>query len=126
MADPVLTPEEHSILKDVKQVLGVEVENDSFDLDIKLHINTALFAANQLGLGPKYGYRITGPENTWGEFIQDYRVDLEAVKTYIALKTQLIFDPPDMGYFVNLRQEQIKELEWRLVLQVESLEEENG
>lgn len=113
---------ETSIFDDIKQMLGLELDNESFDVDVRTHLNTALFQANQLGIGPKSGFRVHGREEEWVEFIQDYRMDLEGVKSYIYLCVKLIFDPPDMGYYVSLMEKQRDELAWRLVVQAESLE----
>jgi hypothetical protein len=57
-------------------------------------------------------------EAVWGNFIGD-RIDLEGVKTYVYLKTRLIFDPPQVSYLMEAIKEQIKELEWTLTHQIE-------
>ena len=41
-----------SILTSTKKLLGIEDDDTSFDLDVLIHINTALAILNQLGVGP--------------------------------------------------------------------------
>lgn len=107
-----------SILTSIKKPLGIEEEYEQFDQEIILHINSALMTLTQLAVGPKEGFIIENKFPTWKDFIGN-RKDLEAVKTYVYLKTRLVFDPPQMGYLIDAITKQITELEWRLNVQVE-------
>lgn len=40
--------------------------------------------------------------------------DIEAVKSYVALKVKLLFDPPQSSTVMEAVKNQISELEWRL------------
>lgn len=108
-----------SILTSIKKLLGIEEEYEHFDTDIIIYINAAFMNLNQLGIGPSTGFMIEDKTSTWVDFIGN-RTDLSAIKTYVFLKTRLIFDPPQMGYLVDAITNQIRELEWRLNIQVES------
>lgn len=101
-----------SILDTVKKLLGIDPGYDAFDTDVIIGINSALMALNQLGVGAE-GYRITGRDETWEEFL-DERTDLEAAKTYVYLKTKLAFDTPTNSFVVDALQKQIDEYGWRL------------
>lgn len=101
-----------SILNDVKHTLGLMPEQTAFDLDITMHINSAISTLTQLGVGPVNGYTIEGPNNQWDEFADDPR--LNAVRSYIFLKVKLVFDPPDTGFVVAAIERQIQELEFRI------------
>jgi hypothetical protein len=114
MDEPVI---KSSILTTTKKLLGIEEEYEHFDQDITVHINSALFNLNQLGVGLA-GFSITNKEDAWEDFLEE-RKDLNAVKTYVYLKVKLVFDPPQMGYFVDAIKDQCKELEWRLNVQAE-------
>lgn len=46
-------------------------------------------------------------------------VDFQLVKSYLYLKTRLIFDPPDTGVLHEAMERQITEFEWRLNVQAE-------
>ena len=45
---------------------------------------------------------------------------LDSVKTYVYLKVKLVFDPPLNSSLMDSFERQIKELEWRLNVEVES------
>lgn len=108
-----------SILTSIKKLLGIVEEDTNFDTDIIIYINSALFNLNQLGVGPSDGFYISDKTSLWSDFITT-RKDLEGIKTFIYLKTRLLFDPPQMGYLVDAIKGQITELEWRLNVQVEN------
>jgi hypothetical protein len=102
-----------SILTDVKKTLGLAADYTAFDLDVTLHINTALSTLTQLGIGPDEGFMITDASDDWEDFIGD-DARLNSVKTYVYLRVRLLFDPPASYHFLTSYKEQIAELEWRL------------
>ena len=107
-----------SILISVKKILGIYEEDTSFDTDIIMHINTVFMILRQMGIGPSKGYSITGKYEYWSDYIKDLSL-LESVKTYVALKVRLIFDPPASSTMVEAMNRTISELEWRLNAQVD-------
>ena len=107
-----------SILTSIKKLLGPTEEDTSFDVDITMHINSAFFRLNQLGVGPSEGFFITDKSKTWEEFLAS-RKDLEAVKSYVYQKVRLMFDPPQSGFLVEALKESIKEFEWTINVQAE-------
>lgn len=108
----------NSILISIKKLLGIQEEDENFDTELIININSVFTILNQLGLGPLNGFAIEDKKNEWFEFIDD-RKDLNAVKSYIYMRVRLMFDPPQMGYLVSSIQDQCKELEWRLTAQME-------
>jgi hypothetical protein len=110
-----------SILTSIKKLLGLEEDYESFDQDIIMHINSVMFILNQLGIGPSNGYFITDKSTTWDDYLNNLTL-IEAVKSYIYLKVRLLFDPPQTGPLVEAIERQIKELEWRLNVQVDPVE----
>ena len=104
---------EESILNSTKKILGVDPSYEVFDLDIQTHINSAFSTLNQLGLGPEEGFAIDDETAVWQDFLQDDK-RLNAVKTYVYLRTRIVFDPPTTSFHLEAVKEQIKELEWRL------------
>jgi hypothetical protein len=108
-----------SILNTIKLALGVEADYNGFDTNILLDINSALSNLNQLGVGPKEGFIIKGESETWFDFLGD-SIQLESVKSYILHKVRLSFDPPSNSFLIDAIQKQIQELEWRLMVQVDS------
>lgn len=107
-----------SILISIKKMQGIAIEITHFDPDLIIFINGALFALNQLGVGPTTGFTITGVDETWTNFLGE-RKDLEAVKTYVHLKVRLVFDPPSNSFLVKAIEDQIDEYEWRICNQAQ-------
>ena len=110
-----------SILNTIKKMLGMEADYKAFDTDIVVCINGALMELNQLGVGPEECFVIEDEGEEWDEFIGD-SMDFEAVKTYIFLKTKLVFDPPSTSFGIEAIQRQLDRLEWRLNVQAEEKE----
>jgi hypothetical protein len=111
-----------SILTSVKKVLGLAEDYEIYDLDIAMHINTALSTLTQLGIGPEDGFAIEDKTDTWDDFLQGVgsRARLNGVKTYVCLRVRLVFDPPATSFAIDSFQKQIQELEWRLNVQREN------
>lgn len=107
-----------SILKSVKKVLGLPEEDGPFDQDVILFINGVFSTLADLGVGPDAGFSIADSSPTWDTFLgADPR--LNSVKTYMYLRVRMLFDPPGTSFLMNAMQEQIKEHEWRLNVQME-------
>lgn len=114
---------EESILTSTKKILGIAEEYEAFDLDIITHINTALTTLNQLGIGPSQGFEIEDASAVWEDFFgTDSRFN--SIKSYVFLRVRTLFDPPTMGYLVELNNKQILEFEWRLSVLRDDKEEE--
>ena len=109
-----------SILDTVKKMLGIDAEDISFDLDITTLINPIIYALAQMGIGPSTGFIVINKDNTWTEYIGSSPLNLEGVKTYIYLKTKLIFDPPTNTTTIDAMNNTLKELEFRMMLEVET------
>lgn len=107
-----------SILQSVKKGLGVPEDDDGFDPELIMYINSALMILTQLGIGPLGGVIISGPEETWTSVIEG-SYELELVKTYVILRVRLMFDPPSSSFVLDAIKNQIAEFEWRLNVQVE-------
>ena len=78
-----------------------------------MHINSVLMILRQMGVGPQEGFGISDATATWSEFCQN-RADIEAVKSYTALKVKMLFDPPQSSSTMEATKNLISELEWRL------------
>ena len=104
---------EQSILTSTKKVLGIAEDYTAFDLDIITHINTAFSTLTQLGVGPAAGFAIEDNVAVWTDFYAD-DLQYNAVKSYVFLRTRMLFDPPQTSYLITAMEKQIQELEWRL------------
>ena len=109
-----------SILDTIKKMLGIDTEDVSFDLDIITLINPIIYTLAQMGIGPSTGFIVVDKNNTWNEYIGSSLFNLEGVKTYIYLKTKLIFDPPTNTTTIDAMTRNAQELEWRMMLEVET------
>ncbi len=113
---------EDSILETIKKQLGIDPAFKNFDPDIILAINSALNTLTQIGVGPDYGFVINGPDDTWSSYLND-NILLEQVKAYIFLKVKLMFDPPTSSVVMECYKNMINDLEWRLNVQEDYIEE---
>jgi hypothetical protein len=104
---------EDSILKTTKKLLGLGDDYTPFDLDVIIHINTALSTLHDLGIGPANGFAISSESEKWVDFLGD-DPRMSPAKSYVFLKVKHIFDPPTTGYLVQAHADIMKELEWRL------------
>jgi len=102
-----------SILNMTKKVLGVAEDDDSFDIDIIMHINTVFTTLHQLGIGPVDGFMIEDDTKKWEDYTTG-DANLNAVKSYVYLRVRLLHDPPSTSFAIDSMQKQIVELEWRL------------
>ena len=108
-----------SILTSVKKIIGISEEDESFDTDLIIHINSVLMILNQLGVGPEDGFSITDKSAVWTDVIGDNKF-IEAVKTFVGLKVRLIFDPPTSSAVLDSINKTISELEWRINVMAEN------
>lgn len=102
-----------SILDSTKKVLGLADDYTAYDVDILMHINSVFSTLNQLGIGPEDGFAIEDSSVTWDTYLEG---DLKknSVKTYMAARVKMLFDPPTTSYLIAAMEKQIIELEWRL------------
>lgn len=108
-----------SVLNTIKKMLGLAADYTAFDTDIIVFINGVLMTLHQYGVTPKEGYKITGPDEKWSDFLPSDKL-LEAVKTYIFLKVKIVFDPPTSSYVLTAYQSQADENLWRIKEQIEA------
>lgn len=102
-----------SILNSIKHLIGVNEEEDHFDTDLIMHINSVFANLHQMGVGPKECYSISDDTDLWTDFTDDVN-EINNVKTYMYLKVKTLFDPPANSNIQNAMDRQISELEWRM------------
>ncbi|MBO5906222.1 MAG: hypothetical protein J6Q84_07380 [Kiritimatiellae bacterium] len=101
-----------SILTTIKQMLGIH-EDDHFDQEIIVHINSALGDLTDIGVGPPEGFIIYDDTSIWSDFTSgDLR--LERVKTFVYAKVKLSFDPPQSSTMADALKRSADEAQWRL------------
>lgn len=101
-----------SILNSVKLYVGYTADYTPFDEELIMLINSNLRKLNQLGCGvPRF--EISGPDEKWSDFLDDENTAAMA-KEYVKTSVKLAHDPPQNSFLVNLLQEQLKEVGWRI------------
>jgi hypothetical protein len=108
---------EQSILKSTKKILGVSPDDDSFDLDIMTHINSAFSNLHDLGVGSPLGFVIEDDTANWDNLFEkpeEQKSMLAYIRSYIYLRVRLLFDPPGTSFLLDSINKQIEELEWRI------------
>lgn len=105
--------ENESILTSVKAALGILDLYEYFDAQLVMHINTVFSILTQIGVGPSNGFKITGKDERWSDFMEDTS-EIEMIKTYVALRVRILFDPPASSFVLESINKQIEMLEWRL------------
>lgn len=102
-----------SILESTKKVLMISPDDDSFDVDILMHINSVFADLQHLGVGPADGFSIQDATPTWADYINgDKR--LNAVSSYMFLRVRLLFDAPETSHAREAFQKQADKWEWLL------------
>ena len=107
-----------SILDSVKKMLGVDLVDDSFDMELIIFINDVFSKLDQLAVGPTTTYVIDDRLDKWTDFLLD-RADLNMVRTYMYLQVRITFDPPTNPSLLENMMKRIQEYEWRLNVQAE-------
>ena len=103
----------NSIFNSVKKVVGLLGDDGSFDEDILLHINSVVSTLRQLGLSIPADFYVEDDVQTWQNLLGEFR-DLDLVKSYMAMKVRLMFDPPSSSFGLASMAEMVTELEWRI------------
>lgn len=105
----------NSILNSVKKTAaGLTAEDDSFDDDIVIFINSAFATLKQCGVF-NTPYVITGASETWSDCLGDDVYKLASVPAYVSLYVKSKFDPNQNGTLQNSLLEELKEMEQRFI-----------
>ena len=114
-----------SILDTIKKLLDISLDDDSFDNDIIIHINSAIDTLRQLGVGPKSGFRITDKSSNWDDYIKEEGFRPNIID-YIYVSVKLIFDPPLSSFVLESLSRKKDELEFRLLTDYDAGGDFNG
>lgn len=108
--------DDNNILVTIKKMIGLSPDDDSFDTDLVIDINSVLTILYQLGVSELDGIDEIIKDTTWTEcFSEDISPKaLNAIKTYIYLKVRKLFDPPQSSTTMESLTNLINEYEWRI------------
>lgn len=114
-----------SILNSIKKMLGgIDPEDTFFDSEIIIAINSALASLTQVGLGPSKGFCISDSTSTWYDLIGEIH-NIEWVKSFVYIKTKLLFDPPLSSTVLDMMEHQANEFLWRIQVSLSTEQEDN-
>lgn len=109
----VNTGSNDSILLSIKNQLGIFINENGFDNELIMCINSIFSTLYQIGVGPENGYTIIDASALWTDYLTN-ETALDMVKSYMYLKVRLLFDPPTNSSYLNAVTEMCKEYEWRM------------
>ncbi len=109
-----------SILKDIRAAVGLDIENDEFDVDLLMHINNAIGKLNQNGVG---NFLVVQNVNqVWNELQDPAQTEgnkyFHMIPLFITLSTKLLFDPPPPSS-AEYHASNIDQILWRLKIAYE-------
>lgn len=116
---------DESILNSIKKLIGINEEDDAFDSDILININSVFSTLYQIGVWENSHISIKDESETWEEVFKDCLDLVDYIKLYTYMKVRVAFDPPTSSFLLDALNKQIQELEWRIMIQAESLEQFN-
>jgi hypothetical protein len=108
-----------SILSSIKDAASVNVDDNVYDQELILHINSTFTVLRQLGVGPTTAFYIEDSNAKWSDFTTDDNI-LPMIKSYVTLKVRSLFDPPTSSSLAEAINSQIAEYEWRLGIECDN------
>lgn len=107
-----------SILNTTKQLLGLSLADTGFDVDVLVHINSAISTLNQLGVTPTTPVLVVDKDTEWSA-ITDDGVLLSMLKPFVYLTTRMSFDPPGTSFIGESITRTLAELTFRIYVHVD-------
>jgi hypothetical protein len=117
MLEVINMDESMEILTDIKQMFGIQNTVTEFDIDVTSGINTAFFTLNQLGVGPETPF-MADEDTIWSDFTT--QIPKTLIRSYVHLKTKMVFDPPAASNILEAYKDRIAELEFRMSVVVDN------
>lgn len=112
---------ENSILKDVREGIGLGIDASTFDTELLMHINALISEINQNGAGRFI--TVDSEETTWGDLMDTTQVEgnkhFQLIPLFIMMSTKLFFDPPPPSTAENYSKN-VDKLLWRLKIAYET------
>ena len=107
------------ILTSIKKLLSIDASDDNFDKDILIFLEGIIETLKDIGVMPISTFTGLSEATTWLEYLGETPISLNTVKTYMYLKTKLVFDPQPSSFVLESMKAIIQESEWRLAIRVE-------
>lgn len=107
-----------SILTEVRVACNVEADDDSFDTELLLDINSDFAKLWQIGAGPETPFTVESEIETWADFSDD-KLLVSFAKSFLCASTRIKFDPPANSTLLEALKQQQAEAEWRIFMHTE-------
>lgn len=99
--------------------MGVSVDDDAFDDELIMIVNGIFMTLQQIGVGSQNTlFHIEDNSSTWSDYLEN-PTELPMVQTYTAIRTRLVFDPPQSSTLEQALRQEVAEYEWRLNVKVD-------
>lgn len=109
--------ESATVLSEIKSLLGLATDYSVFDRQILIHINTAVLTLKQLNIITPIE---VGDLTMWADFeVTNQGANITAIKSLVYYKVWLAFDPPVSSSLTESIQNQMRELEFRLLVEAD-------
>ena len=108
-----IDPLDRSILVDVRPFCNVDENDNGFDNKLIPLINGQFMMAHEFGIGYD-GFRITGSQQKWRDWLGDNGEKLSAAIMWLGLSVAQIFNPSDNATVSKSMQSQIDKQEYLL------------
>jgi hypothetical protein len=105
-----------TILGDVVDASSVPTDEDFFNKELLVWINSAVSTMSTLGV-TEFDNLVVRMNTDWPSFSGNETL-LGLCQAYVAAKVKLAFDPPSIGALNQTLREHVRELEGRIELQV--------
>lgn len=109
-----------SILKDIREAVGLSSDSTEFDTELLMHINSSIGKLNQNGVGAFLV--VQNEESKWSDLQDPSQVEgnkfFQLIPLFMTLSTKLLFDPPPPSS-VQYYADNVNQHLWRLKLAYE-------
>lgn len=109
---------EEKILDTIKDMLGINDKDNAFDNEVLVNINATFSTLYQLGVGSEGHYIVLDGTETWEDVFEEKDL-IDFIKLYTYMKVKLVFDPPTNSSILQALNEQMREIEYRILLQAD-------
>lgn len=107
-----------SILTDVKAFVGIVEEDESFDKQIIMCINSVFSSLTQVLAGKDEHFYITDKSAQWEHYVSDYKIDW--IKMNVCMNVKKMFDPPTNATVMQAINDVAAETQWRAYIDADN------
>jgi hypothetical protein len=109
-----------SILRDIREAVGLSSDSTEFDTELLMHINSSIGKLNQNGVGAFLV--VQNEESKWSDLQDPSQVEgnkfFQLIPLFMTLSTKLLFDPPPPSS-VQYHADNVNQHLWRLKIAYE-------